>query len=116
MKRKQSHLELLASVLLAEVGKFAPEYQFHPVRKWRFDFADVSKMIAVEIEGGTWSGGAHTRGRGFEEDCEKYNEAAVFGWRVFRFTGKMVEDGTLQRVMREALTGERASVYNEGIR
>ena len=41
-------------------------------------------MIAVEIEGGVWIGGRHTRGKGFLRDIEKYNEAAAMGWRVFR--------------------------------
>lgn len=50
-------------------------------------------MIAVEVEGGTWSGGRHTRGDGFEKDCEKYNTAALAGWRVLRFTGAQVQSG-----------------------
>ena len=69
------------------------EYQFHPTRKWRFDFAWPSKMIAVEVEGGIWSGGRHTRGAGFVADCEKYNAAAELGWRVFRYPGGIVKNG-----------------------
>jgi len=69
------------------------EYRFHPVRKWRFDFAFVGERIAVEVEGATWAGGRHTRGSGFEADCEKYNTAACLGWRVVRVTSVMVRDG-----------------------
>lgn len=68
------------------------EYVFAPPRKWRFDFAFVDRLLAVEIEGGTWTGGRHTRGAGFENDCEKYAEAILRGWRVFRFTADMVTD------------------------
>lgn len=68
------------------------EYRFHPTRKWRFDFADKSRRIAIEVEGGTWAGGRHTRGAGFEGDCEKYNEATRLGWKVYRFTSAMVYD------------------------
>jgi len=70
------------------------EHRFHPIRHWRFDFAwpDHGK-IAAEIEGGTWSGGRHTRGDGFEKDCEKYAEALLLGWRVFRFTSSQVTSG-----------------------
>ncbi len=62
------------------------EYQFHPKRKWRFDSAWPEKMVAVEFEGGIWTNGRHTRGKGYENDCEKYNNALLLGWRVFRLT------------------------------
>ena len=74
----------------------AREYRFHPTRKWRFDLAWPSRLLAVECEGGMWTKGAHTRGKHFESDCEKYNEAAILGWRVLRYTagtvGRVVED------------------------
>jgi len=73
---------------------FEREYKFHPTRKWRFDFAFPPFMIAAEIEGGIFSGGRHTRGTGYQADCEKYNEAAALGWRVFRFTPEMLKNGT----------------------
>lgn len=69
------------------------EHKFHPVRKWRFDFAFPDRMAAVEIEGGAWTGGRHTRGSGFIADMEKYNEAAALGWFVFRFDGDAVKRG-----------------------
>ena len=80
------------------------EYKFNPRRRWRLDMAWPELMIAAEVEGGTWTEGRHTRGAGFEADCEKYNSAALWGWRVLRFTGAMIEDGralaTLQGVLR----------------
>ena len=73
------------------------------LQDWRFDIAYPDQRIAVECEGGTWSGGRHTRGKGYESDCRKYNRATALGWRVYRFTSGMVESGeaiqTLQRVM-----------------
>jgi very-short-patch-repair endonuclease len=63
-----------------------PEHKFHPKRKWRFDFASVETKTAIEIEGGVWTGGRHTRGSGYVSDCEKYNEATKEGWAVFRLT------------------------------
>lgn len=66
------------------------EYHFDPTRKWRFDFADRLSQCAVELEGGTWSNGRHTRPQGFAADCEKYNAAALAGWLVFRFTTDMI--------------------------
>ena len=55
-------------------------------RRWRFDFAWPAQMIALEVEGGVWTGGRHTRGAGFLKDLEKYNAAAALGWRVIRCT------------------------------
>lgn len=63
------------------------------LRDWRFDFADIDRKIAIECEGGTWSGGRHTRGGGYEGDCEKYNHAQRLGWKVYRFTSAMISDG-----------------------
>ncbi len=71
-----------------QFGMVAPvaEYRFHPERRWRFDFAWPQYRIALEVEGGVWSGGRHTRGSGFVADMEKYNEAAILQWLVLRVT------------------------------
>ena len=60
------------------------EVKFHPSRKWRFDYAWPDKMVALEVEGGVWTMGRHTRGIGFVRDMEKYNAATLLGWRVLR--------------------------------
>jgi very-short-patch-repair endonuclease len=70
------------------------EFTFAKPRKWRFDFAFTQEMVAVEIEGGTRHLGRHNRHSGFESDCAKYNEAAILGWKVLRFTTEMVAAGT----------------------
>ena len=62
------------------------EYRFHPVRRWRFDHANPEYKVAIEYEGGIWTGGRHTRGTGYKNDCDKYNAAQVLGWRVLRYT------------------------------
>jgi len=61
------------------------EHRFHPVRRWRFDFAWPEKLLAVEVEGGIWTRGRHVSPQGFIKDCEKYNHAAARGWKVLRF-------------------------------
>lgn len=62
------------------------ELKFHPKRRWRFDYALPEYMIALEVEGGVWTGGRHTRAAGFLGDMEKYNTATIMGWRVLRTT------------------------------
>lgn len=65
---------------------FVMEYKFHPVRKWRFDYALLEHKIAIEIEGGIWNNGAHVRGKHYSSDMEKYNQAQILGWKVLRYT------------------------------
>jgi very-short-patch-repair endonuclease len=84
-------------------GPPARQYIFHPGRKWAFDFAFPGRLLAVEIEGGTWSHGRHTRGVGFAADCAKYNAAALDGWRVLRYTTEMVKAGAAIAQVEEAL-------------
>lgn len=87
-----SQAEFLLAEQLRRAGiPFEAEYRFHPERKWRFDFALPDRLIGVEVEGGTWAQGRHTRGKGYEDDLAKYNAAAVDGWLVLRFTTSMVE-------------------------
>lgn len=69
------------------------ELQFDLARKWRFDFAWEELKIAVEIEGGIQSKGRHVRPEGFENDARKYNAAAMMGWKVLRFSSRMVSNG-----------------------
>ena len=67
------------------------EHKFHPVRRWRFDFAAPAAMVAIEIEGGVWTRGRHSRGVGMVADMQKYNSAAAIGWSVIRVTPAMME-------------------------
>jgi very-short-patch-repair endonuclease len=90
-----SNLELLLLDQLRTAGIEEPklEHKFHPKRRWRLDMVWPAHMLAVEVEGGTWIGGRHTRGSGFEKDAEKYAEAMCMGWRVLRVTGSQICTG-----------------------
>ena len=87
---------VLNRIRLAGLPDPEKEHRFHPKRMWRFDFAYPGQKLAIECEGGSWTQGAHTRGKGFREDCEKYNAAVILGWRVLRYSvdmlDKVVED------------------------
>jgi very-short-patch-repair endonuclease len=86
-------MRFVCDMLARQAGTSAEyEYRFHPRRKWRFDAAFPERMIAVEIDGGAFIGGRHTRGAGFRRDCEKINAAGLLGWRVFRFLPEQVDD------------------------
>jgi len=77
--------------LAPKVPAPAHEYRFTTMRKWRFDRAWIDQRVAVELEGAVYTNGRHTRGKGYEADCEKYNTAVAHTWRVFRFTAGMLE-------------------------
>ncbi len=62
------------------------EYRFAPPRRWRFDWCWPEHRVALEIEGGVWTQGRHTRGAGYIKDMAKYNQAAIMGWRILRYT------------------------------
>lgn len=90
----------LAVVELAEAFQAlglapTPEYPFAKAlkRRWRSDFAFIPERLLIEIDGGTWSGGRHVTGAGFERDCEKTNTAVLLGYRVLRFTTGQVRSG-----------------------
>lgn len=85
--------ETLAAHLTAYKIPFEREYKFHPLRKWRFDFCFPEHKIAVEVEGGSYTGGRHQTTIGFEKDLIKYNAAARLGWLVFRYTTRLVKTG-----------------------
>lgn len=77
------------------VGLPVPEtsYRFHPTRKWEFDYAWPERQLAVEVEGGLYIQGRHSRGAGYEKDMEKYNAAVTLGWRILRYSPRRLLDG-----------------------
>lgn len=91
--KSQGEEKLALQLRALGITGWAREYRFHTDRRWRFDFAFPEKMFAVEIEGGTWSGGRHNRGVGYAKDAEKYEAAMLAGWTVYRVTTDMVTSG-----------------------
>ena len=102
-----SQLEDLLAQHMQYAGLPTPEreYRFAPPRRFRADFAYPEKMLLIEVEGGVWTRGRHTRGSGYSADVEKYNLATINGWRLLRFTGDMIKTGeainTIEKVLNE---------------
>lgn len=106
-----SAAETLLAAQLEQAGiPFEREFRFHPERKWRADFMvgqnyawPVRGRFLIEVDGGAYVGGRHTRGPTFEADCEKHTAAAILGFRVIRVTPRQVEDGRALEWIRQAL-------------
>jgi very-short-patch-repair endonuclease len=118
----KSPAETLLAVQLEQAGiPFEREYRFHPERKWRADFKVVGGWMVqnshgeivqleddaclIEVDGGSWlPKGRHTTGSGFEKDAEKLNAAAELGYRVLRYTPRMIESGEALEQIRRILS------------
>jgi very-short-patch-repair endonuclease len=100
-----SALEETLVLHIRAVGLPAPEREFYfaKPRRWRFDLCWPGRKVAAEIEGGTWVQGRHSRGSGMRKDAEKYNAAALDGWRVLRFTADMIRDGSAISTLERAI-------------
>lgn len=103
MARSGYTQNLIFQVKAARLPEPTPEYRFDPVRRWRLDLAWPDQKLYVEVDGGTWVGGRHNRGQGYENDCIKLNSAAVAGWRGLRVTSAMVRDGRALAALEQAL-------------
>lgn len=67
-------------------------------RKWSMDFAWPDRKLAVELDGGGWTGGRHSRGDGMREDRERDREATKLGWRILRYVGADLKEKPVQVV------------------
>ena len=81
--------------LTNQIEDYVLELQFDEVRKFRFDWAIPSLMIAIEFEGIMSEKSRHTTKTGYSKDTEKYNLAAISGWIVLRYT--VLTYGNLER-------------------
>jgi len=61
------------------------EYKFHDTRKWRIDIFIPDLKVAIELEGGVYTHGRHTRPKGFLADIEKYNKISILGLKLLRY-------------------------------
>ena len=81
------------------------EYRFDAKRRWRADFAQLEARVLIEIEGGIWINGRHNRAAGFNADLEKYLEAGMQGWRVFRLGPEQITMENVERLVAVTLSG-----------
>ena len=76
---------VVAMCRAAAVQEPIPEYHWHPDRRYRADYAWPLHKILVEVDGGLWIAGGHSRGRARYHDMAKDRAAVLLGWRVLRY-------------------------------
>lgn len=102
------------------------EFRFHPVRRWRIDYAFLDVKLAIEIEGGAFMrkvkcnicqnivqqrcrdgqwrdvtiGGRHTSS-GYQKDIEKYNSLTQEGWVLLRYQPKEINYSQIFKVYQD---------------
>lgn len=81
--------------LCAQLGIPDPsaEVRFAPPRRWRLDFGWGKAKVALEVQGGIWTDGRHSRGSGLLKEYEKMNAAAARGWRICYCTPQTLISG-----------------------
>ena len=122
-KRTSKVQPKLSPVLFVEMCKRhglprpEPEVVFCHGRKWAFDWLFRLPMpgamdgiyevhVAVEIQGGLFSGGRHTRGAALLAEYEKLNTAQIMGYKVLLFTPQQVKSGEAFPIIHKALYGD----------
>jgi hypothetical protein len=120
---KPSKLEILFSQQIEALGlprprrevRFAAEHvglgkglrkrlESEGLRDWRLDFL-FDDWLAVEINGGTYMGGRHTRGAALNSEYRKLNFANSLGLTVLVFDSKMVKSGEAVDQVKRLLEG-----------
>ena len=71
----------LAALRSAEIPSPVAEFKFHPIRRWRFDYAWLDQRVYLEINGGIFVGGRHSRGASLLKEWEKIAAATAMGYR-----------------------------------
>lgn len=86
-RQNDTSIRIFIQAVKARFGiELVQEYRFHPKRLWRADMCCLEHRIIIEVEGGVYTNGRHTRSSGFLKDVEKYNTATCLGYRIIRVT------------------------------
>jgi hypothetical protein len=80
-------------------GELKKEHKFAVGRRFRFDYYHIDG-VAIELEGGVWVRGRHTRPSGFLNDMEKYNLASSMGILVFRIPSHDISANWLSPIIK----------------
>lgn len=86
------------------------EYKYNTSRKFKFDYANLPMKIAIEMEGGIYTGTGHAKTGTYLKDMDKYNDAQLKGWIVLRYSWSQINKieadvrKAVEKRKREAIT------------
>ena len=95
--------EFLALLTHCKVPLPEAEFRFAPPRRWRFDYRWPNQKLALEVQGGLFIGGRHSRGPALLKEHEKLNTAARMGYRILYTTPKQLVSFETATTIKQAL-------------
>jgi hypothetical protein len=78
-------IDKILYILQGTCNGWVYEYKFDLLRKFKFDYANLRLKIAIEMEGGIYTGTGHAKTGRYLKDMEKYNMASIKGWIILRY-------------------------------
>ncbi len=109
IRAMSSKLEAALLQQIALCGLPAPEREVRLIegRRYRWDMVWRAQRLAVEVQGATWTRGAHSRGKGQARDAEKQALATLAGYRCLSVTSDQVRSGQAVEWIGKALNAPR---------
>lgn len=87
----ENEFDLLWEELFPDIDLEA-EYRAIPRRRFKFDYASISGMLLIEVNGQIWHKGGHSTGKSLMRDYEKLNLAHSLGYVVFQLSAEMITE------------------------
>jgi very-short-patch-repair endonuclease len=95
--------ELLQQITLCRLPVPESQVPLIPGRKFAWDLVWRAQRVCLEVQGGTWTRGAHSRGAGQARDAKKQALATLAGWRCLAVTTDQIRSGEAIRWIEQAL-------------
>jgi len=93
--------------------ELATEVKLIPKRRFRYDYVHYDSKVVIEVNGGNWTHGRHTRPANLLSEYEKLNLAQNLGFNVFILTGEMITADWLNLI---ATTIKMKSLYQSELK
>ena len=74
------------------------EVKLIPNRRFRFDYVHEQSKTAIELNGGNWIRGRHSRPASLIKEYEKINLAQLLGYTIFILTHEMLDFNWLEKI------------------